>query len=209
MEKLFTAQKIADALEKLFTLDHFIQWDGTNLEKVILFTGTHENFKKWFLSWEQYCQYVKDHGNIFKIFCENGHYEVPVGSWIVKAPDGKCYACGEGVKYVYDGVADMAKILEEIEIPINKEPETEPITFYIPEDPYETEVVDDGHGFSLRRKLDENGNPIWKKGYNPGGRWKATMDTAKGKDWSPVSIHEGKKKEPWMDAFKREVDKWK
>lgn len=177
MEKLFTAEKIATALEKLFTLDHFIQWDGTNLEKVILFTGPHENFKKWFLSWEQYCQYVKDHGNIFKIFGENGHYEAPVGSWIVKAPDGKCYACGEGVKYVYDGVADMAKIIEEIEIPIHREQE-EPITTYIPEDPYETEVVQDGNAICLRRKLDENGKPILKKRYRVG------VDTANGKDWT-------------------------
>ena len=106
-KKLFTAEKIADVLEEMFIKDRFIKWDGTNLRDVVMFTGLHKNFGKWFLSWHEYEEYVNEHGGIFKIFGENGYYEVPVGSWIVKAPDGLNYAFGEGVKYVYDGYEEL------------------------------------------------------------------------------------------------------
>ena len=211
-KKLFTAEKIADVLEEMFIKDRFIKWDGTNLRDVVTFTGLHKNFSKWFLSWHEYEEYVNEHGGIFKIFGENGYYEVPVGSWIVKAPDGLNYAFGEGVKYVYDGYEYMKGVIEhmegivhddEEEIPIGK-PE-EPITTYYPEDPYETEVVQEGNAISLRRKLDENGNPIWKKGFNPAGRWKASVDLAKGKDKTVTNIYERK---PYMEKFKAEVERW-
>ena len=66
-----------------------IQWQGNNLKEVIDFTGKDKNFEKWFKSFEEYEKYVHEHNNIFKIFTEDGsHYEVPVGAWIIKTPDG-------------------------------------------------------------------------------------------------------------------------
>lgn len=66
-----------------------IQWQGNNLKEVIDFTGKDKNFEKWFKSFEEYEKYVDDHNGIFKLFNADGsHYEVPIGSWIVKTPDG-------------------------------------------------------------------------------------------------------------------------
>ena len=66
-----------------------IQWTGDNLKEVIEFTGRSPKFDEWFKTWEEYEEYVRSHDNIFKIFFEDGsHYEVPVGSWIIKTPDG-------------------------------------------------------------------------------------------------------------------------
>ena len=66
-----------------------IQWKGDNLKEVIDFTGKDRNFDKWFKSFEEYEQYVQKHNGIFKLFNTDGsHYEVPVGAWIVKTPDG-------------------------------------------------------------------------------------------------------------------------
>ena len=66
-----------------------IQWKGDNLKEIIDFTGKDKNFEKWFKSFEEYEKYVHDHNDIFKLFNENGnHYEIPVGAWIVKTPDG-------------------------------------------------------------------------------------------------------------------------
>ena len=66
-----------------------IQWTGKNLKEVIDFTGLSPKFGEWFKSWDEYENYVHTHNDILKIFCEDGsHYEVPVGAWIVKTPDG-------------------------------------------------------------------------------------------------------------------------
>lgn len=66
-----------------------IQWTGKNLKEVIDFTGKSPRFDEWFKSWEDFESYVHSHGDILKLFCEDGsHYEVPVGAWIVKTPDG-------------------------------------------------------------------------------------------------------------------------
>ncbi len=66
-----------------------IQWKGDNLKEVIDFTGKDRNFDKWFKSFEEYEQYVQKHNGIFKLFNADGsHYEIPVGAWIVKTPDG-------------------------------------------------------------------------------------------------------------------------
>ena len=66
-----------------------IQWQGNNLKEVIEFTGKDKNFEKWFKSFEEYEKYVDDHNGIFKLFNADGsHYEVPVGAWIVRTPDG-------------------------------------------------------------------------------------------------------------------------
>ena len=66
-----------------------IQWTGKNLKDVIDFTGKSPKFGEWFKSWEDFENYVHSHDDILKLFCEDGsHYEVPVGAWIVKTPDG-------------------------------------------------------------------------------------------------------------------------
>ena len=66
-----------------------IQWTGDNLREVVEFTGKSPKFDEYFKSWEEFEQYVHAHGDIFKMFYEDGsHYEVPVGAWIVKTPDG-------------------------------------------------------------------------------------------------------------------------
>lgn len=66
-----------------------IQWKGDNLKEVAGFTGKDKNFEKWFKSFEEYERYVLEHNSIFKLFNADGsHYEVPVGAWIVKTPDG-------------------------------------------------------------------------------------------------------------------------
>ena len=69
--------------------DMMIKWNGDNLKEVLDFTGKSKNFDKWFASFADYEKYVHEHNNIFKLFNEDGsHYEVPVGAWIVKTPDG-------------------------------------------------------------------------------------------------------------------------
>lgn len=66
-----------------------IQWKGDNLKEVLDFTGKDKNFDKWFKSFEEYEKYVSEHNNIFKLFNSDGsHFEVPIGAWIVKTPDG-------------------------------------------------------------------------------------------------------------------------
>ena len=68
---------------------YMIQWKGDNLKEVLAFAGKDKNFERWFKSFEEYEKYVYEHNNIFKLFNEDGsHYEVPVGAWIVKTPDG-------------------------------------------------------------------------------------------------------------------------
>ena len=66
-----------------------VQWTGDNLKEVVNFTGKSPNFDEWFKSWEEYEEYVHSHGDIFKLFSEDGtHCEVPVGAWIMKTPEG-------------------------------------------------------------------------------------------------------------------------
>lgn len=66
-----------------------IQWTGNNLKDVIDFTGKSPRFGEWFKFWDEFESYVHSHGDILKLFSEDGsHYEVPVGAWIVKTPDG-------------------------------------------------------------------------------------------------------------------------
>lgn len=179
-------ENILKAVEAEVLNDHFIKWNGDNLAEVIAFTGVSERFHDWFMSWQDYENYVTMHGNIFKIFDLTGHYEVPVGSWIAKTPDGQNLPMGPGVRYVPENDStihvdhlDLDDIDENVEheIPITRE---EPVTFYYPEDPYETEVVDDGHSFSLRHKLDKDGKPIFKKSFNyPHGWHKALTELDK------------------------------
>jgi len=77
---------------------YMIQWKGNNLKEVIDFTGKDKNFGKWFKSFEEYEKYVDDHNGIFKLFNADGsHYEIPVGAWIVKTPDG--YNVASKAKY--------------------------------------------------------------------------------------------------------------
>lgn len=79
------AQYLIEAMHQTY----MIQWKGDNLKEVIDFTGKSKNFDEWFKSWDEYETYVHSHGDIFKLFCIDGsHYEVPVGAWIIKTPDG-------------------------------------------------------------------------------------------------------------------------
>ena len=68
---------------------NMIQWTGSNLQEVIDFTGKSPKFGEWFKSWDELESYVHSHGDILKLFSDDGsHFEVPVGAWIVKTPDG-------------------------------------------------------------------------------------------------------------------------
>ena len=112
------------------------------------------------------------------------------------------HAFGRGVRFVPKELEDLEKKIDESEIPTNVE-EKKPITTYIPEDPYETEVVEEGNAISLRRKLDKDGKPILKKMFHPF----PNANTAYG------AMHEQKRKENetprWKPKFIQEVDKWK
>ena len=69
--------------------NNMIQWTGHNLKEVIDFTGKSPKFSEWFKSWDELESYVHSHDNILKLFSDDGsHFEVPVGAWIVKTPDG-------------------------------------------------------------------------------------------------------------------------
>ena len=193
MEKsFFTGDQLAKAVEKLFLLDRFVQWTGENRVEVHRFFNV--------------CGSSTDNG-VLKIYKDNGYYEVPVGSWIVKAPDGKTYAFGEGVRFVSNETKKLMDYLQDkfggLKIPITRHEEEKPITAFIPEDPFETEVVDEGNAISLRRKLDKDGNPILKK------RYSVAVDPAHGKDWSAFTVHNSESdKSNWMKRFKNEIDKW-
>lgn len=79
------AQYLVEAMHQ----PYMIQWKGDNLKEVIDFTGKSKNFDEWFPSFEEFERYVHEHNNIFKLFNEDGsHFEIPVGAWIVKTPDG-------------------------------------------------------------------------------------------------------------------------
>ena len=154
-----------DVFEKEVLDQHFIKWTGDNLADVVAFMGPGNKFNNWYKSCAD--------GNIFKIFNLTGYYEVPAGSWIAKAPDGVNYPMGPGVKYVsFVGKTINIDHLNLDDIDMNIEHEIPitmgdgPVTTYYPEDLYENEVVDDGHGFSLRRKLDKDGKPILKKNFH-------------------------------------------
>ena len=165
MKSLFTGDQLAKVVEKIFLLDRFVQWTGERKPEIFRFLDV-SGFD----------------GDNLKIYKDDGYYIVPVGSWIVRAPDGSVHAFGEGVRFVSKVQEELQKKIDEIEIPVTIH-EDKPITTYIPEDPYETEVVEEGNAISLRRKLDKDGNPILKKDFGRNNGWKA--------------------------KFKNEVDKWK
>ena len=191
MKSLFTADKLTESLEKLFLADRFVKWEGEETSSVIRFLN------HWNISDDK----------TLKIYKDNGYYLVPVGSWIVMAPDGGVHAFGEGVRFITNeldwAVNTLQKEIDEFEIPVTLHEEEKPITTYIPEDPYETEVVEEGNSISLRRKLDKDGNPILKKSLHPF----ANANTAYG------AMHEQKRRENetprWKPKFVQEVDKWK
>ena len=169
MKSLFTGDQLAKAVEKIFLMDRFVQWTGERKPEIFRFLDVR-GFD----------------GDNLRIYKDNGYYVVPVGSWIVRAPDGGVHAFGEGVRFVSKEMEALQEKMKEVEIPIALHEEEEPITTYIPEDPYETEVVEEGNAISLRRKLDENGNPILKL------RNRKEYETPR-----------------WKSKFAQEVDKWK
>lgn len=187
-KSLFTGDKIAGALEKMFIMDRFVLWEGKETPSIIRFLN------HWNISDDK----------TLKIFKDDGYYLAPVGSWIVKAPDGGVHAFGEGVRFVSKEEEELQKKIDAIEIPITLHEEEKPITTFIPEDPYETEVVVEGNSTSLRRKLDKDGNPILKK------RYSVAVDPAHGKDWTSFRVYNSESDKPnWMKRFRKEVDKWK
>lgn len=194
MEKsFFTGDQLAKAVEKLFLLDRFVQWTGENRAEVHRFINV--------------CGSSTD-DSVLKIYKDNGYYEVPVGSWIVKAPDGKTYAFGEGVRFVSNEIKklmdDLQDKIDGFKIPITRREEKEPITTFIPEDPFETEVVQEGNATFLRVKKDKDGNPILKK------RYSVAVDPAHGKDWSAFTVYNSNSdKSPWVKGFKNEIEKWR
>jgi len=181
MKSLFTGDQLAKAVEKIFLLDRFAQWTGER---------TPEMFR--------FLEVSGFDGDNLRIYRDNGYYVVPVGSWIVRAPDGSVHAFGEGVRFVSKEQEELQEKINGIEIPINVAEEDVPIVSYYPEDPYETEVVQEGNAISLRRKLDKDGKPILKKDFHP----YPSASTA----LSEQKRNETKK---WKDKFIQEVDKWK
>jgi len=89
--------------------------DWNQPKEVIDFTGKSPRFGEWFKSWEEYENYVRTHNDILKLFCEDGsHYEVPVGAWIVKTPDG--YNAPSVAKHIQQEQSemDLEKFTEKI-----------------------------------------------------------------------------------------------
>lgn len=70
-----------------------IKWTGDNLKEVLDFTGRYERFDEWFKSFGEYENYVKEDGNIFKIFTLEGTMKATVGDWIIKGVQGENYPC--------------------------------------------------------------------------------------------------------------------
>lgn len=103
--------------------NNMIQWTGNNLKEVINFTGKSPRFGEWFKSWEEYENYVHTHNDILKLFFEDGsHYEVPIGAWIIKTPDG--YNVSSVAKYIQQEQpeVDLEKEIERYCGPYNKRP---------------------------------------------------------------------------------------
>ncbi len=66
-----------------------IQWKGDNLKDVLAFTGKYPRFDEWFKTFDDFKDYIESHNNIFKIWVNDDLcYNVPVGAWLVKCPDG-------------------------------------------------------------------------------------------------------------------------
>lgn len=94
-------------LKKIEQKPEMIQWTGNNLREVADFTGVHPMFSVWFKTWEDYETYVHNHDDIYKLFDGDGnHMEVPVGAWIMKAPDGYCVA--SKYRFVQKRVSDWS-----------------------------------------------------------------------------------------------------
>lgn len=84
-----------------------IIWNGDNLKEVIEFTGKHPKFDKWFYSWEEYETFVKNDGNLFKIFTLEGVMEASVGDFIIRGVSGEHYPCKPDIfEQTYEKVDD-------------------------------------------------------------------------------------------------------
>ena len=70
-----------------------IQWTGDNLKEVLEFTGKSEKFDEWFPSFEDYENFVRNDGNVFKIFTLEGIMSASVGDWIIRGVKGEHYPC--------------------------------------------------------------------------------------------------------------------
>lgn len=70
-----------------------IQWTGDNLKEVLEFTGKSEKFDEWFSSFEDYENFVRNDGNVFKIFTLEGIMDATIGDWIIRGVKGEHYPC--------------------------------------------------------------------------------------------------------------------
>ena len=70
-----------------------VQWTGENLAEVLAFTGKHPDWDKWFDSFEQYEDYVRVDGSVFKIKTLEGTMAASPGDWIIKGVNGEFYPC--------------------------------------------------------------------------------------------------------------------
>ena len=70
-----------------------IQWTGENLSEVLEFTGKHPSWDKWFSSFEEYENHVREDCSIFKIITLEGTMEASPGDWIIRGVKGEHYPC--------------------------------------------------------------------------------------------------------------------
>mgnify|MGYP000347870356 CR=1 FL=1 len=83
---------ILKATKKPVTIE-CIEWTGENLKEVLEFTGKTERFNEWFSSFEEFESYVKNDGDIFKIFTLEGVMKASVGDYIIRGVNGENYPC--------------------------------------------------------------------------------------------------------------------
>ena len=82
-----------------------IIWNGNNLKELIDTIGKHPKFDDWFKSWDEYEEYVHQHGDIFRLYQydDGGYYEIQKGCEIRKDYYGKWEPVTEGkYKFIVD-----------------------------------------------------------------------------------------------------------
>jgi hypothetical protein len=105
-----------------------ILWTGNNLKEVINFTGKHPKWDKWFSSWEEYEERVKNDGGIFKIITLEGTMEASIGDYIIKGVKGEFYPCKPDIFHLtyseeqalVDGL-DLEDLTKKLDAALEKE----------------------------------------------------------------------------------------
>lgn len=79
-----------------------VQWNGSNLDEIIGFTGLHPSAAKWIR--EEYAKVVAEKG--LKIFTLEGPLNATIGDWIIKGVSGEFYPCKPDIfEKTYDAVS--------------------------------------------------------------------------------------------------------